>query len=386
MSFFDKHGLKIIAVTLAAVLIFANLSWGRAFFKTLILLPEFIPNSQVKTINLFTKRPQIKEVQFQGKNEPIYADLWLPDNKKKHPAAVLHLGVDIDRKDPRVQSLANSLARSGVATLVPNIPSLERRRILAEGKEDLTVSFEFLKNQPNIKKEKVGLIAFCASGGVVLLAAEEQKIAGDVDFIVVINPYYDLSTLYENVSLHQIKDNDQVILWQPHFKTVEIYNRETISLLENDSDREILKKYLVKISQERLEKGQYETLSPEDQNKLTKDGQFTYELLTSKDPNRISFYQENATENQKNFVRDLSPSTNIGSLKAKTFILMDKNNVFIPYTQAQMLDEALGKKATFAQTKLLPAGDLVENLPIGDYFSEGFKISRFIFLVLKEIS
>src|SRR3989344_4686502 len=151
MKFLKKHGRKIFWVILALILFLIISPQGRAFYKTLIILPEFIPNSPVKTLNLLTQKPQVKEVEFQSGGRTIDADLWLPQSKSNHPAVVLNLGVDIDRKDPRTQELADIFARSGITTLVPNIPSLGRRRVLKEAKDDLIASFEYLNSLPNIK-------------------------------------------------------------------------------------------------------------------------------------------------------------------------------------------------------------------------------------------
>lgn len=387
MKLIKKHGFKIIVAFIAVILVASNIPWGRTFYKTVLILPEFMPNSPVKPGNFLTKEPIIQEVQYESFGRTINADLWLPATRGKHPAAVLHLGVDIDRKDERIQRLANAFARSGVATLVPNIPSLERRRVLAEGKDDLISSFEYLRSQAQIKKDKVGFIGFCASGGMVLLAAEDPKIADQIAFAVVINPYFDLTSLYENITLRRTEENGQELPWKPSFKTVEIYNRETVSLLDNELDLEILKNYLVKISPEDLVRGRYQTLTEKDQSRLSEEAKFTYDLLTNKDPQKTSYYQENTTAAQKTFVRELSPKTQIDKLKAKTFILMDKNNIYIPYTEAKMLSEALeGKDHLFVKTKILPEGDLVGSLPPKDYFFEGIKIFRFVYSILLEVS
>lgn len=387
MKLFKKHGLKLIGVFLALIVIFALTPWGKASFKTLLILPEFIPNSPIKTVNLFSQKPQNQEVQFPSGERTIYADLWLPKGKGKYPGAVLHLGVDIDRKDERAQKLANALSRSGIAILVPNIPSLERRRVLAEGKDDLVASFEYLKSRPEVKSDKVGYVGFCASGGLVMVAAEDPKIADQVKFIAAINPYYDLLSLYKNLTLRQIEDDGQILSWTPNFKTVEIYNRETIGLLENKREREVLNNYLTLIDKERLEGGNFEALNPKEANSLSQEAKFTHELLTNNDPIKVSFYQENTTVAQKNFVRELSPKTEIDKLKAKTFILMDKNNIYIPFTEAESLHQALGgKDHLFVETKILPEGNLVRSLSPKDYLFEGLKIFRFVYRVLLEVS
>jgi|SRR3989344_780688 len=378
---------KIIWAILILIVAVIITPWGRAFYKTLIILPEFIPNSPIKTTNLLTRKPAIKEVEFESEDRTIYADIWYPNSSGKHPAAVLHLGVDIDRKDTRAQKLANAFARSGIITLVPNIPSLGKRRVLAEAKSDLVASFEYAKSLPNTKQAKIGFIGFCASGGLVLLASEDAKISDNVMYVVTVNPYFDLSNLYQNITTRKIRDNDGTHEWQPNFKTVEIYNRETINLLKNIDEEFILYNRLVSIDKNKLETGNFDPLAQNELSRLSKEAKFTYEFLTNKNPDKVSYYLENVNPAQKNFLRELSPSTDIKNLKAKTFIMMDKNNIYTPYTEAEMLHKALGtKEHLFVETKILPAGDLAENLPLKNYLGEAVKIFRFIYSILSEIS
>jgi len=66
---------------------------------------------------------------------------------------------------------------------------------------------------------------------------------------------------------------------------------------------------------------------------------------------------------------------------------MDKNNIYIPYTEAKLLDKALLEKDhLFAETKILPTGDLTQHLPSKDYVGETLKIFRFLYSVLLEIT
>ena len=382
-----KLRTKIIWAILILTIAVIITPWGRAFYKTLVILPEFIPNSPVKTANFLTRKPQIEEVKFQSEDRTIYADIWYPNSSGKHPAAVLHLGVDIDRKDERAQKLANVFARSGIITIVPNIPALGRRRVLAEAKNDLIASFEYARSLPNTKADKIGFIGFCASGGLVILAAEDSQIADNVSYVVTVNPYFDLSKLYENITIRKIKDKDGIREWQPNFKTVEIYNRETINLLKNIDEEIILYNRLVLIDKNKLETGNFDPLARNELSRLSKEAKFTYEFLTNKNPDKVSYYLENVNPAQKNFLKEVSPSTLIDNLKAKPFILMDKNNIYTPYTEAEMLDKALGgKNHLFVETKILPAGDLAKKLPLKDYLSEAVKIFKFIYNILSEIS
>lgn len=381
----ERHGLKIIGAVILVVLIISVLPQGRAFYKTLRIVPEFLPSSTIRPLNILTSKPLIREVGYQSQGKKIYADLWLPNGRGKHPAAVLHLGLDIDRKDPRVQKVASAFARSGLIILVPNIPTISQRRLNQETTEDFINSFEYLKSLPQVKNGNVGFLGFCSAGGVAFVASTDERIADEVAFITTINPYFDLSSLYRDITLRKINNTP----WTPHFKTVEIFNRETINLLTNDSDKKILKKYLVLILEENLARGNFPSLTPQDEAQLTEDGKLTYKSLTNKDPEKVDFYLENATFLQKNFLKKLSPSTSLNTLKAKSFIFVDKNFVYIPYTEGEKLSQALSASEienVFEESKVLPTSELTGGLSFKNYLTEGTKVFRLIYSFFLEVN
>jgi len=384
LKIFKRHKLKIIFLILAVlILAVLNTKWGRAFLKTTTFLPGIVPNSPIETVNPFATKLVIKEVEFTSGGRTINADLWLPKKSGKFPAAVLHLGVDIDRKDQRAQRVANASARSGVATLVPNVPSLSQRRVLLETKEDMIAAFEYLKTRPEVIPEKLGFIAFCASGGLALVAAEDAQVNEKVAFVVAINPYYDLFTLYKALSTHQKANGSS---WHPDFKTAEIYNRETINTLSDDKEKEILSNYLVWINRTNLSSGNYRELSGGDRVKLSKDASFIYDFLTNKDPAKFDFFEKNLLPEQQKLREGLSPSTQINNLNAKVFFLADINNVYIPYTEAKMLKESLSdENVEYLETTLLPGADLPWEISPKD-LPGIFDLFKFVYKFFLELS
>ena len=163
--------------------------------------------------------------------------------------------------------------------------------------------------------------------------------------------------------------------------------RAAHSMDEEPKDRKILYDRLIILDIDKLETEESPPLTQEEINQLSDEALFTYDALINKDPTKVSYYLENINDAQKEFLKDLSPSTNIDNLKAQTFILVDVNNVFTPYTEAELLDRALtGKDHIFVKTQLLPAGNLVKNLSITSYPKEIVKIFKFVYSILWEIS
>ncbi len=375
MDFKRKIALSVALILFLTVILSVTF---RKEIKAGLFLIQIIPNNPIKPLNLITPRPVVSQVIYKSdEGEDIYADLWLPRKKGNFPGVVLHLGVDIDKDDTRSQQLASAMARSGFAVLVPNINSLHKRRLLESSKNELISSLQFLIAEKNVNPEKTGFVAFCASGGLAAVAAADSAIREKTSFLVLINPYYDLSNIYSAISTHKILDGEKEVDWEPHFKTVEIYNREAINLLSSESERELLLKKLVPADPEKLAKRNFDKLTSEEFETLSTQAQNTYLALTARNKSEVVRYYDQRSMEQENFRKSLSPGTHITDVKAKTFLISDKNNVYIPFTEAKLLNESL-KESTFLETRLIPSGEFNQDLDWIDYPKELLKIVQFI--------
>ncbi|MBI2031983.1 MAG: dienelactone hydrolase family protein [Candidatus Levybacteria bacterium] len=376
-----KNLTKVIFALILIFILSTQIQPTRAFYQAVLTAPELIQNFPLKPLIYLTNKPKVKEVVIKSSNREIYADLYIPNDREKHPAAVLDLGLDIDRKDPRVVKVAETFARNEYIILAPNIPYLSSRRLTTTAVEDFIASYKFLENQPNVKKNKIGFIGFCTSGGLTLIAAENEKISQKVSFVVAINPYFDLKSLYIALTIREVEGQK----WTPHFKSVEVFNREAIALLDKTADQTILFNNLVNISEEDLAKGNFPKLLKEDELRLSKAAIFTYHTLTNKDSDKSTFYLENAQDSQKEFLISMSPSTNIQKLNAKTYIFAEKGFNYIPYTEARRLSRKLekeGKYLTYQEISVLPQS--IQEQTFKEQLVGIIKLTQFIFGFFKE--
>jgi hypothetical protein len=325
------HRGKIAILVFVAAILFVNTPYTKALYKSAFLLLEIFPNSQVKPFGVFTKEPILKEVVYKSGDQEIHADLWIPnEKKKKYPAAVLHLGLDIDRKDERVTMIAEAIARTGTIVLTPNLPSLSNRRLTINTPTELRDSAIYLKSLNISDPKKLGFIALCAAGGPAFIASQSEQLK-EVSFMVTINPFYDLNQLFTDVTSRKINGSD----WKPSFKTVEIVNRETISGLEDKEDIEKLSELFVNIHVDKLSTGNFETLENPALQFNSQDSINTYFGLVNKDPKKSKSYLEASTTEQKNFMKNLSPSNYSKNTDQKIFVLSEIPNPYIPYTHAR---------------------------------------------------
>lgn len=111
------------------------------------------------------------------------------------------------KDDPRVVALAASLARAGIAVMVPDLVSLRELRAGPDNVDEIARALRFLAgdasglwaapSRPTAGHElgarPVGVAAVSYAVGPALLATMTPQLAGRVDFLVGVGGYYDMT-------------------------------------------------------------------------------------------------------------------------------------------------------------------------------------------------
>src|SRR3989344_9066537 len=102
MASFKKKIINALLTLLLLILLFVTFlitPWGRPVLKTLLLVPEVVPDFPIRPLKFFSREPTIEEVTLKVGDKDIKADLYKPNDNKTHPAIILTLGVVVTRKD-----------------------------------------------------------------------------------------------------------------------------------------------------------------------------------------------------------------------------------------------------------------------------------------------
>jgi carboxymethylenebutenolidase len=132
-----------------------------------------------------------KSVSYKSGDETIQGMLYTPSGKGPFPALiVIHEWWGLNDwvkeqasklADQGYEALAIDLYRGKVATTPDMAHELMRGVPDDRAKRDLHAAFEFLKSQPNVKKDRIGAIGWCMGGGYSLdVALDEPTLAADV--------------------------------------------------------------------------------------------------------------------------------------------------------------------------------------------------------------
>jgi carboxymethylenebutenolidase len=132
-----------------------------------------------------------KPVSYKSGDETVQAVLYTPPGKGPFPAiVVIHEWWGLNDwvkeqasklADQGYEALAIDLYRGKVATTPDMAHEIMRGVPEDRAKRDLHAAVEFLKSQPNVKKDRIGSIGWCMGGGYSLdVALQEPDLAATV--------------------------------------------------------------------------------------------------------------------------------------------------------------------------------------------------------------
>ena len=132
-----------------------------------------------------------KPVSYKSGDETVQAVLYTPEGKGPFPGiVVIHEWWGLNDwvkeqagklADQGYAALAIDLYRGKVATTPDEAHEIMRGVPEDRAARDLHAAFEYLKSQPEVRKERIGSIGWCMGGGYSLdMALAEPSLAADV--------------------------------------------------------------------------------------------------------------------------------------------------------------------------------------------------------------
>src|SRR4030042_775817 len=261
----------IVIVVLAIILMAKPVQVGLRTAATMLDLGA----SYKRNVKVIPKNILISEVTYSCSGRDIVADLYRLNDQRRHSGLILAHGAIKDGKNDRAMGFAGqSLARAGYVVLVPQLDNLSKFRLHQDDVEALVASFQYLARQ-EFSNGKIGMFGVCLSAPLALLAATEPGINRDVAVVSSWGGFYNISDWLQAVISRRYIDEGTAKPWRPRTSLIEETPKWLIELLPDPSDRVCIEKML---------RGNYTDSAISD---LSPSGQAMYELLASRDPERV---------------------------------------------------------------------------------------------------
>jgi acetyl esterase/lipase len=304
-----------------------------------------------RPVDLISDAPRRERVtiDYQSRNGPrsIEADLYTPASGGTHSGVVFSMGSPpLKLDDKRLVRIAEDSARSGVVMLVPFSDRLDDLRIEPEEIDALVAEFRYVQQQPSVDPKRVGFFGASVGGSLALVAAADPRIADDVDHVVSFGGYFDALTAFGAIATHHIEYDGVDEDWTPRAHAEHVMAYQLINRVDSVSDRALLERMF--IDDEPATSEQLATLGPV--------GKSSYDFLANRDPAAVQALIDRLPPDAVAELDYLSPKTSIHNVKAELFIIHDRADPFVPYTESRMLQDTLrgegGPKAHFDELRL----------------------------------
>jgi dienelactone hydrolase len=208
-----------------ALLLGLLLAWEppRVAIQTAVLLPNLL-DAGPKPLGVFSPAPRRASVTYwpvdgSGPDEEL-AELWLPawaSAERRAGAMLLVFGVNnLGRNHPAIVRVAEGLARTGVAVLVPDSRTMLDGRLGGDEVDKIAAAFSLLITQPEVDPQRAGIVGFSVGGSLALIAATHPAVEDHVAWVNAFGAYADAATYLSSVASHSYIGTDGApVAWQP---------------------------------------------------------------------------------------------------------------------------------------------------------------------------
>ena len=329
------------AVLLALLLLGALLSLlptGRTALRGTLLVPAvLLPNKQTP-LTLSGSAVRHTTMEISARSGPVYLDIYEPDDATPplpgaREGVVVIPGIGDERKDSQLINLSVSLAREGIVVMDLTTPALIEKRLDPDDVDAVVQAFQTLARHPSVGAGRAGILGVSGGGDLGMLAAADPRIRDQLGFIMLFGGYYDATSLLRDFGRRALDVDGKLQPWTPNPVPVEALAR-TIAPTLSVGEGKLLVGAL-KEGGKPLTAAQLASLSP--------GALAAYHLLHGDDPAHVDANIAALSPAMQRDLVALSPSAVLGDIRAPIYLLHDRNDTYVPFTESRAFAAALVK-------------------------------------------
>ncbi len=309
--------------------------------KIALFITEEFPQIPIKPLGLLSKPPTHQKVELDSQNGKIVGDLFTPVDNGPKSALIVAMGVKTAEDDkPLILNFSDALARLGYVVFWPRQEVLDKGVSLPEEPGTFIKAFEYLEKLPEVDPKRISYVGFSVGSSTAFVAASDPEISNKVHGLVFFGGQFDLFEYLLSLASKTYEEDGARVSWDA---------------AENARSQA---------------KG------------LLKEATHTAKIFESSKIDKIQTILAGIPSGEAELLKRYSPKDHTGNFKAKIFILHDKSDTYVPYTESIRLNQALGDmNQTFL---LIDLFDHVQpNRPIN--IGELAKLYGFLYKVLNFI-
>lgn len=295
--------------------------------RTARLLPAFFVGLPVAPEAWGRDDPLVSTEPLETTGDYAFLHVYRPPSGR-HPALILSLGVNpAPPDDPRVVRLMSGLARAGLVAVLVQSSALDNDLITAEAPDLLVQAFKRVAARPDVEADRVGFVGFSVGAGLVSVAAADARIRDRVALVEAFGGYFSVEELVIAVTTGTIQEGEAVTPWTPDPLSRSVVTKNLVAAIPDERQRTAV----------------YGALEgdPAAPARLSGHARAVYDVLTNADRARAAELYGRLPASQRNALASVSPVTHIAEMRAPVYLMHDRGDRLIPYTESRRYDAAL---------------------------------------------
>ncbi len=349
----------------------------RTATHTLMLVPQLLPTIPVKPQQWFVGEPARRPVVYTSGDNLEDADLYLPPGGGRHGAVLLFLGVNpAGKDDERVVNLANGLARAGLVVMIPWSDRMTQKRVHAEEVDNLVAAFRYMRTLEDVDPDRLGMGGFCVGASLAAVAAQDERIRDQVQFVNFFGGYYDAKDLVKSVVAESRFYGPSSQAWAPDSLSVEVVTTHLVESVPDPDERAILSA--------RFENGSAQLGF--DEQALSPEARAVSALLSGPTLDEADTLLAKLPEGALADLAAISPSEGIDRLSARTLIMHDRQDELVPSEESRRMADAMRARGDVYYTEFSFFQHVDPTRPANPavFARESFKLYLHLYNVLRE--
>jgi acetyl esterase/lipase len=359
-----------LALVFVIGVFFSLVPTGRATVRAVGLLPALIGADASAALQVAGEPVRHVATSVESEGGTVSLDVYEPTaSAPPIPGArggiLVIPGVGDERGEPQLINLDDALASSGLVVMNMTTPTLLAYDLSPVDSDAVVQAFNALSKWPGVGADRVGILGFSAGGSLAAIAAADPRIAHRLAFITLFGGYYDATSLLRTFGQRAQKVDGTLQSWEPNAVPMQVLAHAMGDTLPTNEAQILTTAFLLPI-----------TPLPQDQiDQLSAPAQAAYHLLAGDEPDQVDANLAALSPAMKSLLTQLSPSAYLAQMHTPIYLLHDRNDMYVPFTQSREFNAALdasGQQHEYAEFGIFQHVEVRSGLglgEIGDYLT-----------------
>jgi len=353
---------------------------GRAAARAALLLPAIVTASEPAPLVVAGDPVRHTQLTVPSRGGTVYLDVYAPITPPSpvpgtREGVVVLSGVGDNRAVPQFVNFSDALARAGLVVMDMTTPTLLAYDLTPLDSDAVVQAFERLARWPGVGSRRIGIIGFSAGGSLACLAAADPRIRSQVAFITLFGSYFNATDLLRDFGRRALVVDGHQQSWQPDEVSVQVLANIIAGALPSWEGMDIVD--AVAPGGTPLTPGTLAWFSP--------GAAAAYHLLVGDERTRVNANIAALSPQMRTLLDQLSPSTVVDDIRAPIYLLHDRNDHYLPFTESRDFAAALahqGHPHDFVEFGIFQHVEVRSGLSVGQILSDGPRLFHVLYEVL----